>query len=65
MFSVETYSLTCPWCGSLTEVTLDCSAGNQELVEDCIICCGPMLVTMSCDPFTGRIINVSAARENE
>ncbi|MEA3273974.1 MAG: CPXCG motif-containing cysteine-rich protein [Pseudomonadota bacterium] len=61
---VETYHLTCPWCGSPTEVTIDRTAGSQELVEDCHVCCSPMLVSAQCDSLTGALLAVSAVREN-
>ncbi|MGB5735931.1 MAG: CPXCG motif-containing cysteine-rich protein [Thiohalocapsa sp.] len=34
----------CPWCGEPLEMTIDCSAGDQDYVEDCQICCAPILV---------------------
>jgi hypothetical protein len=61
----ETATIVCPWCGSLTEVTRDCSAGSQRFVEDCMVCCSPMLVSLDCDPVTGRPASLSAVRENE
>jgi hypothetical protein len=61
----DTLTIACPWCGSPTEVTLDCSAGNQEFVEDCMVCCSPILVRTGCDPVTGALLDVTAVREND
>ena len=38
---------TCPACGETIELLIDCSAGDQEYVEDCAVCCRPMLVTVT------------------
>jgi len=61
----ETATIDCPWCGSPTEITLDCSAGSQMFVEDCMVCCAPILASLDCDPVTGAFAGLTAVRENE
>lgn len=61
----ETETIDCPYCGSPTEVTLDCSVGSHSFVEDCMVCCSPILVRLACDEVTGEITDLSAMRENE
>jgi hypothetical protein len=61
----ETTTIQCPHCGSPTEVTLDCSAGSQRYVEDCMVCCAPILVALECDPLTGEVARLVADREND
>ncbi|MBT8040156.1 MAG: CPXCG motif-containing cysteine-rich protein [Xanthomonadales bacterium] len=39
----------CPYCGEPVTLLLDLSAGDQEYVEDCQVCCQPMLVAVSTD----------------
>jgi hypothetical protein len=56
--------LSCPWCGSPTEMTVDCSAGSHELIEDCQVCCSPILIRAECDPLSGELLCVTAVREN-
>jgi hypothetical protein len=35
----------CPYCGESTEIALDPGSGNdQEYVEDCQVCCRPILM---------------------
>ncbi|MCG6859795.1 MAG: CPXCG motif-containing cysteine-rich protein [Chromatiaceae bacterium] len=46
-------------------MTLDCSAGSQTFVEDCMVCCAPIVVQLVCDPVTGELAGLSAVRENE
>jgi hypothetical protein len=39
----------CPCCGELLELTVDCSGGDRQYVEDCQICCAPILIDLGCD----------------
>ena len=32
----------CPYCGEAFETTVDTSAGDQEYIEDCYVCCRPI-----------------------
>jgi hypothetical protein len=38
--------VACPYCAELINVRLDLSAGSQSYVEDCQVCCQPMLVNV-------------------
>ncbi len=42
MNPIETYSVQCPSCWEMIELTVDCSAGSQEYTEDCEVCCRPI-----------------------
>lgn len=37
-------SAPCPWCGETVEVLLDGPADTAERVEDCAVCCQPIVV---------------------
>jgi Cysteine-rich CPXCG len=39
----------CPYCAEPLQVQLDLSAGDQEYIEDCEVCCRPMLLRFSVD----------------
>ena len=39
----------CPACGEPLELAIDASAGAQAYVEDCQVCCRPMLVRVAID----------------
>jgi len=39
----------CPYCGEPVELSLDASAGAQDYVEDCAVCCRPMRVVLEVD----------------
>jgi len=57
------YSISCPYCGELIDVLIDCSEAEQEYIEDCQVCCRPILFTVNLLN-SGELI-VSVRNENE
>jgi hypothetical protein len=55
--------LDCPYCGEPITIVVDHSLGEQEYVEDCQVCCRPMVVSIAVD--AGGEPVVSARYENE
>ena len=45
--STESQDAVCPYCGERMELVLDPSTPFQEYVEDCYVCCRPIVVTVS------------------
>ena len=44
---MKTVTIQCPYCGALNEELIDCSIEvPSEYVEDCEVCCGPMVLTV-------------------
>jgi hypothetical protein len=41
---LETVSVQCPYCWEILEIQIDTTLGGQEYVEDCSVCCHPILV---------------------
>lgn len=39
----------CPYCGEPIDLLVDDSAGDQQYIEDCQVCCRPILVTIYVD----------------
>jgi hypothetical protein len=37
----------CPYCGERIELVVDSSAAPTEYVEDCEVCCRPMIVMLA------------------
>jgi len=35
-------TVDCPYCGEAFEADVDTSAGNQDYIEDCPVCCRPI-----------------------
>ena len=38
----EPAQVSCPYGGEWLEIVIDASAGNQEYIEDCQVCCQPI-----------------------
>jgi len=45
MSLIEGHDATCPHCWETIELTLNPSAPEQSSLEDCPVCCKPMLVS--------------------
>jgi hypothetical protein len=39
---MEEHFFQCPYCWEDISVLLDPSAGRQEIIEDCEVCCNPL-----------------------
>ncbi len=52
---VET-EIGCPHCGESFPLSVDTSAAEQSLVEDCSVCCRPINLTIVCQP--GEVLDV-------
>lgn len=61
---VESTHVTCPYCWEQFETTLDWSAGEQEYVEDCEVCCNPIRMRTYFND-RGEFERIEAGRENE
>ncbi len=44
-FGTQSRGERCPYCGEPIELVLDPSEPVQEYVEDCTVCCRPMVVS--------------------
>ena len=61
-YDVRPVPLYCPYCGEPIEVVVDLSLSEQEYIEDCSVCCRPILLTVSVHE--GELV-VTARNENE
>ena len=62
MSLLQTHKTHCPYCGEPIELVIDCSVSEQSYVEDCFVCCRPMIVNVYCDE---EVVSVSVNAENE
>ncbi|KII33591.1 CPXCG motif-containing cysteine-rich protein [Pseudomonas fluorescens] len=46
---LETERYECPYCGEQAEAVLDLSAGDQTYIEDCPVCCRPIVFKLQTD----------------
>lgn len=45
----EEVEIECPYCGERTVLLVDASAGAQEYIEDCQVCCRPINLCLTVD----------------
>jgi len=57
---LEENDLACPFCGELFTYNADTTQGSYTTIEDCTVCCRPLLIRVECQP--GEIISISAER---
>jgi len=43
MHPLQEKSIQCPYCWEQIEILIDCSVDNQEYIEDCQVCCRPIV----------------------
>ncbi|MDT8403976.1 CPXCG motif-containing cysteine-rich protein [Sulfuriflexus sp.] len=60
---IEAIHISCPYCGEVFETSADCSAGNQEYIEDCQVCCQPINITLHVAGTS--LVDVEAKRDDE
>jgi len=53
----------CPYCGEKIEVLIDQSQAQQDYVEDCQVCCQPIIFVVAVGPNGDVCLN--ARSENE
>lgn len=62
--SVISQNVTCPYCGEAFETAIDASAGSQEYIEDCYVCCRPIVFDLEVD-HTGRLVQIATRRDDD
>ena len=56
-------SVDCPCCGERIALLVDTSAGSQEYIEDCSVCCRPLPVRVRVED--GDRIRLEVRREDD
>lgn len=57
-------TINCPYCGEILTILIDSSAGDQQYVEDCQVCCSPILFDIELNA-DGELHQISTRQENE
>jgi len=47
MNGLEAANIQCPYCWENIEITIDCSVESQEYIEDCEVCCRPIVMQIT------------------
>jgi hypothetical protein len=63
MQPLQPETISCPYCGEQIDVLVDCSAGSQEYVEDCSVCCRPIVVRLVVED--GELVGLEGRSEND
>jgi len=63
MHALAEKEVGCPYCGESIDILVDCSVASQVYVEDCHVCCRPILLSI----YVGEEneVNIEARQENE
>jgi hypothetical protein len=62
MNPVENVAIVCPYCSQSQDTLVDCSISEQQYVEDCQVCCSPIVLNITLDP--DDTVRVLAERES-
>lgn len=62
MYGLESINIQCPFCWETFEVIADCSVESQEYVEDCEVCCRPIVMKVEID--SEGMPNIEVSRES-
>lgn len=46
---LDEHFFACPYCWQHISMLLDFSAGSQNYVEDCEVCCNPISISYECE----------------
>ncbi|OJT01081.1 CPXCG motif-containing cysteine-rich protein [Marinobacter nauticus] len=47
MSALDSVLIQCPYCWETLEISVDPSVAEQEYVEDCQVCCQPIVLTVT------------------
>ncbi len=56
-------SIQCPYCGEMFETEIDTSGGSQEYIEDCQVCCRPIVFRIEVG-VDGELTGLETQRDN-
>ena len=63
MNPLESQYIHCPYCGEPGEVLIDCSVSEQQYIEDCQVCCRPIVFQVNID--ADGAISLMVTNEND
>ncbi|NCQ34286.1 CPXCG motif-containing cysteine-rich protein [bacterium] len=63
MPNLQTATIPCPYCGESIEIFVDCSVPRQQYIEDCSVCCRPIVITAETTP--DELVSIEGRTEDE
>ena len=61
---IDEHLVTCPYCGESFTTVVDYSAGYQQYIEDCQVCCQPIEFFIHVDD-AGELTGIETRRDDE
>lgn len=63
MGSLSEQLVGCPYCGESIEVFVDLQEAGDQYIEDCQVCCRPILFSVEMDPMGDLVVTVRDENE--
>ncbi len=63
MQHADTAFVSCPYCGEEIEIVVDGSVDHQQYVEDCSVCCRPIVMTVVAED--GEVVSIDVRAEDD
>ncbi|MDX1552480.1 MAG: CPXCG motif-containing cysteine-rich protein [Marinobacter sp.] len=63
MSALDSVLIQCPYCWETLDLSVDPSVADQEYVEDCQVCCQPIVVHVVLDENLTPTVDVRAENE--
>jgi len=63
MSALDSVEVQCPYCWEMLDISVDPSVPDQEYVEDCQVCCQPIVVHVVLDEDLAPTVNVWAEND--
>ena len=60
---IQFETITCPYCWEAIEIAVDLSVETQHQVEDCSVCCRPIVIRYSAAD--GQLVALDVTAENQ
>jgi hypothetical protein len=61
---IEEVDVSCPYCGEVFSTVVDYSAGSQDYIEDCYVCCRPIRFSVMVN-HNGELSEIITRQDNE
>lgn len=60
---LSSHDVSCPYCGETINIDVDHSVEQQSYVEDCQVCCQPIVISVDIDHAGEPAISCSVENE--
>ena len=60
---LDLHAIDCPYCGETIDVLIDSSIRSQRYIEDCQVCCRPIMLSVRVDEDGAAHVGVSSEND--